>query len=375
MDTAQEDTIPSTCKTSCLMTADVPTYVAIRILVASETDKNRGFESKYGKDVDNSPGWEHLCFPLRRFETSSPNGTHVCLVYPVLGPTVDNAERIFQDEEKSSDILRHISQQTVQALATLHTSRICHADFRPSNILLELNCLDGLGEEEVMSLLGEPETTEIYIRKDSHPTPEVPYAPKYLVYPVEFEDSECLANPPRIRIIDFGQAFQIDESPQPPAFGIPANYAAPEVIMENSGGIEMDLWSLGCTLFEIRLGRRLFDVFQSIGLSEVEYILEVALLLGRLPVEWAKFYKPRPGTEAEYEVTEADRESARRFYDRIKGMPSSAGQAQAHSPQPLVSDAEAEIFADLLGRLLRYEKGGRLSAMEVVKHAWFGPST
>lgn len=244
-------------------------------------------------------------------------------------------------------------------------------DFRPSNILLELNSLDGLGEEEVMSLLGEPETTEIFIRKDSHPTPEVPYAPKYLVYPIEFEDSECVASPPRIRIIDFGQAFYIDQLPQsPPAFGIPANYAAPEVILENSGGIEMDLWSLGCTLFEIQLGRRLFDVFQLVGLSEVEYILEIALLLGRPPVEWAEFYKPKPGTEAEYEV------SARRLYDKIIGEPSSAGQAQAeaHSQHSFISDAEAEIFADLLGRLLRYEKSERLGAMEVVKHAWFGTS-
>jgi serine/threonine protein kinase len=154
------------------------------------------------------------------------------------------------------------------------------ADFRPSNVLLELQGLDGLDEEQVLALLGEPETTDIHIRKDSHPTPEMPHAPKYLVYPVDFRDVSLSVISPRAQVIDFGQSFDTSQGPPPAAFGIPANYAAPEVVLDNSGSTAMDLWSLGCTLYEIRLGQRLFDVFQLLALSKKSYMDEIASLLG-----------------------------------------------------------------------------------------------
>jgi hypothetical protein len=74
------------------------------------------------------------------------------------------------------------------------------ADLRPSNVLLELQGLDGLDEEQVLALLGEPETTDVHIRKDSHPTPEMPHAPKYLVYPVDFRDVSLSVISPRAQV-------------------------------------------------------------------------------------------------------------------------------------------------------------------------------
>lgn len=154
------------------------------------------------------------------------------------------------------------------------------ADFRPSNILLELHNLNGLDEEQVLALLGEPETMDVHMRKDSHLAPEMPYAPKYLVYPVDFGDVSLSIISPRAYVIDFGQSFDTSQGPAPAAFGIPANYAAPEVILDSSCSIAMDLWSLGCTLYEIRLGQRLFDVFQLIALSKTSYVDEIASVLG-----------------------------------------------------------------------------------------------
>jgi hypothetical protein len=60
------------------------------------------------------------------------------------------------------------------------------AEFRPSNILLRLHGLDGLEEPQLLSLLVEPEMTDVHVRMDNHPTPEMPYAPKYLVYLLDF---------------------------------------------------------------------------------------------------------------------------------------------------------------------------------------------
>lgn len=116
------------------------------------------------------------------------------------------------------------------------------ADFRPLNILLGLQDLDGLEEDYVLELLGEPETVPLCMSKDSYPTPENPWVPERLVYKVDFEDNENLVILSRVHLIDFGQSF--DTSQPPPAkFGIPANYAAPEVILDQTAGKAMDLWS------------------------------------------------------------------------------------------------------------------------------------
>jgi serine/threonine-protein kinase SRPK3 len=259
------------------------------------------------------------------------------------------------------------------------------ADFRPSNILLELQGLDGLDEEQVLALLGEPETTDVNMRKDSHPTPEMPYAPKYLVYPVDFGEIDHSVISPRAQVIDFGQSFDISQGrPPPSAFGIPANYAAPEIILDSSGSVAMDLWSLGCTLFEIRLGQRLFDVFQLVTLSKKNYVDEIASLLGKPPNPRKKYYtepdnesntstalsSPSSGDEGDAFI-EPQMERARSIQEKLASCHDCTGEECAHPRFQLISEAEATTLADLLERLLRYPPQERLSAQDVLKHAWF----
>jgi serine/threonine-protein kinase SRPK3 len=264
------------------------------------------------------------------------------------------------------------------------------ADFRPSNILLGLQSLEGLDEGQVLSLLGEPETTDVHIRVDSHQTPKVPYAPRYLVYPVDFRDVDPSVILPRTQVIDFGQSFDTFEGPPPAAFGIPVNYAAPEVVLDSSGSIAMDLWSLGCTLYEIRLGRRLFDVFQLMGLCKYHYVDEIASVLGEPPEPWAAFYSG-PDDESDDEsqddsdgdsesvdqsdsdsvTTEPQVERARSILEKLARCHDCTGQECAHPRFELISEAEATALADLLEKLLRYRPEERLSAQEVLKHEWF----
>jgi hypothetical protein len=73
--------------------ADTPSYVAVKILIASEAEKdscgevllaaNLTREGEAVEKVDKVPVGQHLCLPLKQFVSQSPNGTHIGLVYHI----------------------------------------------------------------------------------------------------------------------------------------------------------------------------------------------------------------------------------------------------------------------------------------------------
>lgn len=86
-------------------------------------------------------------------------------------------------------------------------------------------------------------------------------------------------------MIDFGGSFKALEPPE--NLGIPESYCSPEFIFEQSlepgTSIRCDLWALGCTLFEIRTGRRLFGAVM--GDMDDQLCLMVDMF-GAFPKKW-----------------------------------------------------------------------------------------
>ncbi|KAL0929552.1 serine/threonine-protein kinase SRPK3 [Colletotrichum truncatum] len=355
--------------------ADTPTYVAIKILVASEVEHENA-EIKLAaalkkKGLDKIAAGQHLCLPQEHFISQSPNGQHICLVFPVLGPTVHDVTELFGPGESLPRTVQEISRHVVEALGVLHENGVCHGDLRPSNILLGLQSLDGLRVDQVFARLEVPETTDIIIRKDAHLTSNIPHAPKYLVYPVDFGSIDAEFVLPRANIIDFGQSFNLSHPPA--SYGIPTNYSAPEVVLDHRGTAAMDMWSLGCTLYEIRLGQRLFDVFQLIDTRKEDYVNEVASLLGKPPGRWAEFFEQ--DDEAELDVSPdhpyLQEERVYSIYEKLASRHDCRGQDCDHPRFQVISETEAADLADLLEKLLKYQAEERLSVREVLKHSWF----
>lgn len=170
------------------LNSNQPAYVAVKSLIADETKDDcselhvRTLKAMVAEDP---PGRKHISL------IEGPNGSHLCFVYPILGPS---ASRILKDFEHPDALcgalpsrprrpwLRCMNRAfvTVVSIHTLAVQAIANlTDFTPSNILLRTTGLSGLSEHDLIQILGEPRRATVTTMTGVEPTD--PSAPKYLV--------------------------------------------------------------------------------------------------------------------------------------------------------------------------------------------------
>ncbi|KAI1085452.1 kinase-like domain-containing protein [Whalleya microplaca] len=378
-------------------------WKAIKILAADDSDEDCP-DLKFLNILRNSDqkpyDWEasHIVLPSEHFWVSGPNGRHLCLVMPLLGPRLDAATR----GEPSR--VRKLLLQTARGLQYLHHHGLCHGDFRPNNILLRVKDNSHISKEKMLELLGQPEVEELRTISGKLPGPNYP---KYAVCQVE--NISCLGLADEVAIIDFGGSFHVES---PPDFvGIPNKYAAPEARFRLKPGFSSDVWSLACSIMEIRVGKAI------LGDSEQEYICSLEQLLGPLPEPYRsvlatrrKKYQEEHGEDPFEGFAEGNEpndtlgpvsprdeyESVMQSYEEDSKLLGHegvirielAGEQQYHDyPRNSdgtrdrsrsmtlvhfkVPDAEVRMLGGLLESVLKYDPKDRIDIDAVLEHPWF----
>lgn len=113
----------------------------------------------------------------------------------------------------------------------------------------------GEAEEDVITMLGEP-VRDTMLKPASGVDDTSPSYRSSLVNWNEVDrkwvaDRPCLINPNTV--------FHA-RCPSDRRLSIPMRYRSPELLLGGRADYNSDLWALGCTLFEIRIGRSLFRV-------------------------------------------------------------------------------------------------------------------
>lgn len=198
--------------------------------------------------VSAEEAWDnHIVMPLDIFTQRGPNGEHLCIIMPLLGPSITESRTY---NWNNIPFLKDICFQLVEGMDFMHGHGLCHGDFRPSNILFKTT-LGDLTEEEMDIYLPKPRTYEIIMVGEYDNVPRCgPHAPAYAVEPLYLTlEDECITKD--IAIIDFGVAFEADKPTSQSA--IPDKYASPECQRElgSQPSIGSDLWALGCTITEV----------------------------------------------------------------------------------------------------------------------------
>ncbi|KAL4773245.1 kinase-like domain-containing protein [Aspergillus nidulans var. acristatus] len=363
---------------------DPTIYVAIKILKAewSGEDCREQENIRWLQGIaDRDPDVEEWCLlPWQEFTLDGPNGTHKCFVYEVAASGLGNISRVVDDVDV---FLRKLTRQAAEAMSVLHRHNICHGDFRPSNILFRVNGLDGKSEEEVIDILGEPEGAAVVVYKNAPPDA---HPPRYIVNPVSWRSTTstqvCCH---QIRIADFGESF-IAGNPPPHGSGIPFQYAAPEVALDEKAGKESDIFALAATMYEIRFGNRLFRIQED---SIEAYVHFMVKYCGRLPEPWWSRWKEtwKRVTEPANEDELQDESTVKLWHIRKAvcepiGHRVSTPESWAYPHKllgrngvigchELIPVKEKVYLADLLYRMTALDPRERITIDEVLEHRWF----
>ncbi|KAJ5322394.1 hypothetical protein N7452_010683 [Penicillium brevicompactum] len=227
-------------------------------------------------------------------------------------------------------------------------------DLHTRNLVFTIPDIHNLTEDKLTGILGAPEIG--HIRRSDGKDLE-PGVPEYIVRPTSRWTR--LWNPdstPSVKLIDFGEAFLQTAPPQ--VLHTPLPVRAPEAIFEDRIDYRVDLWSMGCMLFELFMGQPPFDSF----------LITPGILVGQMR-EMAGDNLPE------------------RWHDKWKRM-SAGGYSTAEEPGPNLQEWLDEVYFDhpqspdltredvarlgqIIGTLLQFEPSARASAGQVLDDPWF----
>ncbi|KAF8347561.1 kinase-like domain-containing protein [Amanita rubescens] len=312
------------------------------------------------------------------FIVEGPNGTHLCLVSELAGPSVramssSGGGRVEGSTRLRGDLARQVAKQTATVMELMHSAGLVHGDLTSSNILFRVSDeVYKWSDHEIYSKFGEPETAKIVTINQSPPEP---HAPREVVLPI---DTTHLSFPvllleESIVVIDFGQSF---DTTQPPTEYAPATVIycyPPETLFDNKFSFASDIWELACTIFEIRAGHSLINSFFA---DRATIVRDAVELFGKLPDPWWNAFKDRHlwfdenGQPKSPDLGSSIREKVLEIGER-DDLPTGEEGPMIEPVWTLLEAEEVDLLSDLLEKMLKYNPEERITIQEVIRHPWF----
>ncbi|EPS58946.1 hypothetical protein M569_15866 [Genlisea aurea] len=311
---------------------------------------------------------------IDHFKHAGPNGQHLCMVLEFLGDSLLRLIKYNRYKGLELNRVREICRCILTALNYLHSQLgIIHTDLKPENILLcsTINPSKDPIRSAMSPVLERPEgnpnggVTMNRIEKKLKQKARravariserrasmggggvVPPKPARCLNGI---DLKC-------KVVDFGNACWANK---PIADEIQTRqYRAPEVIIQSGYSFPADMWSFGCTAFELATGEMMFTPKSGQGFSEDEDHLALMMeLLGKIPRKVAT----GGARSKDYFDRYGDLKRIRRLKHGSLG--------RALTDKYKFSEADAREFAEFLQPILDFDPEKRPSAEQCLQHPW-----
>ena len=144
------------------------------------------------------------------FEIEDEHGSHGCLLFELCGSNLIKLLEQSDDNKLPEPIVKYIVKQVLEALKFIHSKNLIHTDIKPENILLEKDF---------------SQISDFYDMK--------------------------------VKLLDLGSSTVVDDLYTLSIGTTP--YLAPEVVLRSKYNTSVDIWAVGCLIYELMTGDCLFD--------------------------------------------------------------------------------------------------------------------
>jgi len=251
-----------------------------------------------------------------RLERTFEHRGHLCIVFESMSMNLrDVVKRFGKDVGLNIKAVRAYAHQLFLALSLLKKANIMHADIKPDNILVN--------EQKTL-----------------------------------------------LKLCDLGSASDASENDITP-YLVSRFYRAPEIILGVPYDPALDIWSIGCTLYELYTGKILFP-----GRSNNQMLLLMMELKGRFNtkmIKKAKFGEMYFDEMGGFESVETDRVTGANVVRKVHiSKPSRDLRARLLPPASVkMKDDEMKLltsFIDLLEKCLALDPARRVTPKEALIH-------